>query len=47
VIPPKYALVKKMAPQCGGMVGEDQSFYWHLGFKVETINEIWDWSRKF
>jgi len=28
-----------MAPQCRGMLGGDQSFYWHLGFKVETINE--------
>jgi len=39
--------IMKMAPQCRGMSGGDQSFYWDLGFKVETNNEIWEWSRKF
>ena len=39
--------VMEMAPQCRGMLGGDQQFYWDLGFKVETIDEIWDWSRKF
>ncbi|WBW96406.1 GNAT family N-acetyltransferase [Oceanirhabdus sp. W0125-5] len=39
--------VMKMAPQCRGILGGDQQFYWDLGFKVETVNEIWDWSRKF
>ena len=39
--------IMKMAPQCRGMLGGDQSFYWDLDFKVETINEIWDWNRKF
>jgi len=31
----------------GGMLGGDQQFYWNLGFKIETIHETWDWSRKF
>lgn len=39
--------VMKMAPKCRGMLGGDQQFYWDLGFKVETINEIWEWNRKF
>lgn len=39
--------VMKIAPKCRGMLGGDQSFYYDLGFKVETTNEIWDWSRKF
>ncbi|ERI93405.1 acetyltransferase, GNAT family [Clostridiales bacterium oral taxon 876 str. F0540] len=39
--------VMKMFPKCIGMLGGDQQFYWDLGFKVETIHETWDWSRKF
>jgi hypothetical protein len=39
--------IMKMAPQCWGMLGGDQQFYWDLGFKVETINQTWDWSKKF
>ncbi|GKX66522.1 GNAT family N-acetyltransferase [Inconstantimicrobium mannanitabidum] len=35
------------APQCKGMLGGDQQFYWDLGFKVEAIHEIWDWSKEF
>lgn len=39
--------VMKMSPQCRGMLGGDQQFYWDLGFKVEKINEIWNWRKKF
>lgn len=39
--------VMNMAPNCRGMLGGDQQFYWDLGFKVESVHETWDWSRKF
>lgn len=39
--------IMKMAPKCRGMLGGDQQFYWDLGFKVETIHEILDWSKRF
>ncbi|MCB2288536.1 GNAT family N-acetyltransferase [Clostridium sp. CS001] len=39
--------VMKMAPKCRGMLGGDQKFYLDLGFKVETVNEVWNWCRKF
>lgn len=39
--------IMEMAPQCKGMLGGDQQFYWDLGFKVEAIHEIWDWSKEF
>ncbi|MBL4937755.1 GNAT family N-acetyltransferase [Clostridium sp. YIM B02515] len=39
--------VMRISPKCRGMLGGDQQFYWDLSFKVETIHETWDWSRKF
>lgn len=39
--------VMKIAPNCRGMLGGDQQFYWDLGFEVESVNEIWQWSKKF
>ena len=28
-------------------LGGDQQFYCDLGFKVERINEIWNWRKNF
>lgn len=39
--------IMRLAPNCRGMLGGDQQFYWDLGFEVEAVNEIWNWSRKF
>ncbi|MEG1798294.1 MAG: hypothetical protein RR262_17590 [Clostridium sp.] len=41
------ALAMKMVLNCRGMLCGDQQFYWDLGFKVESVHETWDWSRKF
>lgn len=39
--------VRKISPNCRGILGGDQQFYWNLGFKVESISEVWEWSKKF
>ena len=38
--------VMKKYPACKGMLGWDQEFYYDLGFKTETENEIRNWKMK-
>jgi hypothetical protein len=39
--------IMKKYPGCKGMLGGDQQFYYDLGFKTQTENEIWNWKMKF
>ena len=39
--------VMGLSSKCRGMLGGDQSFYFDLNFKVEAVNEIWDWNMGF
>lgn len=39
--------IMKKYPACKGMMGWDQQFYYDLGFKTQSENEIWNWKMKF